>query len=66
MSLFEAATNVVIGFFLALLTQIAAFPLFGLKVTLGDNLLLGGLFTVVSLVRSYVLRRVFERFRRLR
>ena len=36
------------------------FPLFGLDTTLGQNLAIGAIFTVVSLVRSYLLRRVFE------
>jgi hypothetical protein len=45
MSLIEAAANVVTGYLLALAIQIAAFPLFGLDVTLTDNLLLGLIFT---------------------
>ncbi|CAB1371127.1 conserved protein of unknown function [Denitratisoma oestradiolicum] len=39
------------------------FPLFGLHATLQENLLIGLIFTAVSLVRSYVLRRAFEAFR---
>ena len=63
MSLVEAVTNVVVGFGVALLTQIIIFPLFGLEVTLGENLAIGGLFTVASIARSYALRRVFEAIR---
>ena len=37
--------------------------MFGLQATLGQNLAIGAIFTVVSLARSYVLRRVFEAFR---
>lgn len=48
---------------MAVATQIAVFPLFGLAVTLGDNLAIGGIFTAVSLVRAYLLRRLFERLR---
>jgi len=36
------------------------FPMFGLQASLGDNLAIGAIFTVVSLVRSYALRRVFN------
>jgi hypothetical protein len=36
------------------------FPLFGIRVSLADNLLIGVVFTVVSLARSYALRRVFN------
>ena len=60
MSLVEAATNIVVGFGLAVLTQVLVFPLFGLSVSLGENLGIGAVFTVVSLVRSFVLRRVFN------
>lgn len=63
MSLVEAVANVVVGFWLAVLTQILVFPLFGLAVTLTQNLLIGCLFTLTSIVRSYVLRRLFEMMR---
>ena len=63
MSLIEAIANVAVGFAVALLTQIIVFPLFGLRVSLGENLAIGGLFTLASIARSYVLRRVFETIR---
>ena len=44
MSLIEAITNVALGFGLAVLTQIAVFPLFGLRVSLSDNVSLGLIF----------------------
>jgi hypothetical protein len=63
MSFVESVTNVVVGFLLALLTQLAVFPVLGLGVSIGDNILLGGIFTAVSIVRSYTLRRLFETIR---
>jgi hypothetical protein len=60
MSLIEAFTNVVVGYGIAVMTQIAVFPLFGLHVTLAENMMMGGIFAVVSVVRSYSLRRIFE------
>jgi hypothetical protein len=60
MSFAEAVTNVVVGYLLAVATQFAVFPLFGLAVSMGDNLLIGGIFTAVSLIRSFALRRLFE------
>ena len=63
MSMIEAMANVTVGYGVAVLTQIAVFPLFGLSVTLVQNLMMGGLFTVVSVIRSYTLRRVFEAIR---
>ena len=63
MSLVEAIANVAVGFLVALLTQIIVFPLFGLQVSLGDNLAIGGLFTIASITRAYTLRRLFEAIR---
>jgi hypothetical protein len=56
--------NVAFGYLLAIATQFTVLPLFGLTVSLGDNLQIGGIFTAVSLRRSFALRRIFERFRR--
>jgi hypothetical protein len=63
MSLVEAIANVLVGYGLAVLTQILVFPVFGLRTTMSENLAMGLVFTIVSLARSYVLRRVFEAIR---
>ena len=63
MSFVEATTNVVVGYVLAILTQLAVFPLFGLEAALGEHLAIGMAFVAVSLARSYLLRRLFERLR---
>ena len=60
MSFIEASANVVLGYVLAVATQFVVFPLFGLVVSIADNLAIGCVFTVVSLARNYVLRRIFE------
>ena len=62
LSFVEAVTNIVVGYGLAVLTQIIVFPMFGLHASLGENLLIGSVFTLVSLFRSYALRRVFNAF----
>lgn len=59
-SLLESVVNVAIGYGIAILSQIAIFPLFGIHIPLRDNLLIGVIFTVVSIVRSYALRRAFN------
>ena len=63
MSLVEAVANVVVGYGVAVGTQILIFPIFGLHTTLAQNLKMGAVFTVVSIGRSYLLRRVFEAIR---
>ena len=61
-SLAEAVANVVTGYGLAVLVQLSLFPAFGLALGLADSLRIGSVFTLVSLVRGYVLRRLFARF----
>ena len=63
MSLAEAITNVAVGYGVAVVTQILIFPIFGLHTSLGQNLAMGGIFTIVSLARSFLLRRLFEAIR---
>lgn len=63
MSFAEAVTNVVAGYGIALLTQVLAFPMFGLQLALSGNVMIAGIFTIISLVRSYLLRRLFEQLR---
>jgi len=63
MSLVEVIANVVVGYGVAVVTQMLVFPLFGLQMTLAQNLKLGLIFTVVSIARSFTLRRVFEAIR---
>ncbi|MGL4223860.1 MAG: DUF7220 family protein [Vibrio sp.] len=60
-SFFESVCNVVIGYVIALLSQLVIFPLFGVHLPLSDNLLIGAFFTLISIVRSYSLRRLFNR-----
>lgn len=63
MSLAEAIANVAIGYIVAVATQVLVFPLFGIHVTLADDLAIGAIFAMVSIIRSFALRRVFERLR---
>lgn len=59
-SFIEAATNVIIGYVVAVMSQIIVFPMFGVKSTISQNIKIGLIFTVISLARSYLLRRYFN------
>ncbi len=59
-SLVEAIGNVVAGYGVAVGVQLLIFPVFGLAVSFGDNLKIGGIFTAVSILRSYLIRRLFN------
>lgn len=63
MSLAESVANVIVGYGVAVVTQILIFPFFGLHTTLAQNLKMGAVFTVVSIARSFALRRLFEAIR---
>ena len=67
MSFVEAATNVVVGFAFALVTQFTVFPMLGLAVSVTNNLILSCVFTAVSMISSSALHRLVEilRVRRL-
>ena len=64
MSLAEAVANVLVGYGIAVATQAMVFPMFGLNASLSDNLLIGAIFTVLSILRGFTLRRLFEALRR--
>jgi hypothetical protein len=59
-SAIESVANVLVGYGVALASQLVIFPRFGIEVPLSTNLWIGAWFTAVSLVRSYVLRRWFN------
>ena len=64
MSLIESATNVGVGLGLAVGAQMLIYPLYGLHLPLKDNLRIALVFTALSLLRGYALRRVFVHFGR--
>jgi len=61
MSAVEAITNVVIGYLVSVAANILILPLFGYDVTIADSFVIGLAFTAISLARSYILRRIFNR-----
>lgn len=59
-SLVEAKLNIVVGFAINWTANLLILPLFGFHVTGVQAFHIGLIFTVISLVRSYVLRRFFN------
>lgn len=60
-SAIEAFFNILIGYLVALGSQLLIFPFFNIHISLQSNLLIGLWFTVISLVRSYAIRRWFNK-----
>lgn len=59
-SFIESCINVAIGFGIALATQIVVFPWFGIHIPLSQDMFITAIFTVVSIARSYFIRRLFN------
>lgn len=63
LSLIEVVANVFTGFFVSMCVwQLIAAPLFGYEVTIADNFALTSIFTVTSITRGYLFRRLFNWF----
>ena len=59
-SLLESIVNIIIGYTVALASQLLIFPMVDINVPLSTNLWIGLWFTLISLTRSYVIRRWFN------
>ena len=60
-SALEAVANVAIGYLISVAANVVVLPLFGYAVSIADGFAIGLVFTAISLVRSYALRRAFNR-----
>lgn len=61
-SIIESVVNILIGLWVSMLANWLILPMvFGITVSLEQNLTLGVFYTVISLVRSYCVRRYFNR-----
>lgn len=61
MSLTESCASTAIGFAVAIASQVLIYPFFGIHVTFSTNFRLTCVFTVISIARGYLVRRVFTR-----
>ena len=59
-SLIEAGFNIMIGYWINFIANMLILPMFGFHITLSQNLQIGLLFTVISVARSYLVRRYFN------
>lgn len=60
-SLIESCINVVIGYGISFTANALVLPLFGFNISISQNLAIGAIFTVISIVRSYIIRRYFNK-----
>lgn len=60
-SFIEVCTNTAIGYGINVVANFLILPLFGLAVTTSQSMQIGLIFTAISILRGYILRRVFNR-----
>jgi hypothetical protein len=59
-SALEALAQIIVGYLVSVCGNILVLPMFGLNPSVADSLGIGLVFSAISLVRSYVLRRAFN------
>lgn len=60
-SFVESVLNMVFGYIISLLVQLVVFPWYGINIPLQQNIEIITIFTLTSLLRTYVIRRWFNR-----
>lgn len=60
LSFIESSANTAVGYVTAIMTQLIVFPMFDIHIKLHENLVIGAIFTVISLIRGYIIRRYFN------
>lgn len=60
-SALEAIANIIVGFGVAMLAQYIIFPRYNIHVNAPTHFAIGFWFTLVSFIRSYAIRRIFNR-----
>ncbi|RSC95880.1 DUF7220 family protein [Tenacibaculum litoreum] len=60
-SLIESLINVSIGFFITILSLNIIFPILGIESNSKKNIVLTFYFTLLSIIRNYIIRRLFNK-----
>lgn len=60
-SLLESVINTTIGLIISMLSQLFIYGVMRIPVTISQSVLLTLFFTVVSIIRSYIIRRIFNK-----
>ena len=60
-SLLESASNVLIGFTITIIASFIVYPMFGVQMSPLTNVWVTITFTLISLIRAYIIRRWFNK-----
>lgn len=61
-SVIEIGSGLIIGYVLAVVSQVYIFPYYGINIPIQDNMAIAAWFTVISFIRSYFIRRWFNKW----
>ena len=59
----ESVINTLFGFMISFMIQLVIYPALDIEVQFNQNLIITFVFTIASIVRGYVLRRIFNRIK---
>ena len=59
-SFIESLTSTTIGVIIGIVLNLTILPIFGYPVSFSDSLWISIIFTIVSIIRSYIIRRFFN------
>lgn len=60
LSLIEAVSNTIIGLITSFLIQLVIYPILGIPVSIGQNVIITLVFFFASIIRGYFVRRLFN------
>ena len=60
-SIIESVANTVIGLVTSFIIQLIIYPLLDIPVSIGQNIIITFVFLIVSIIRGYLIRRLFNK-----
>lgn len=61
-SMIETVVNTAVGLIINITAQRIVFPIFDMHISVTENLTIAVIFTIISVVRSYCMRRIFNKW----
>ncbi len=61
-SLIETLVQTVLGLFVSFIIQIFIYPILDIPVTINQNIIITIVFFIASVLRGYLIRRIFNKF----
>jgi uncharacterized protein YacL len=60
-SIIESVANTLIGLVTSFIIQLIIYPLLDIPVSIGQNIIITFVFLIVSIIRGYLIRRLFNK-----